>query len=190
MVSASSRTLRRRLRPVAWVILEEVALDAVVEDGRLVARTSARQLADRLGVDPSTAGNALSALRRQGLLVLEREHGPAGRFELSVYVLGAIAGLTVVHPGPTAPWVASPSLEKASAADSDAATAPPSRPRAQRPRAVEPGMAQPHTETSRPGEAEAARPGGATTPAGPASGSRAALQCPGQTALNFGTVSS
>lgn len=175
---------------MAWVILEEVALEAVVEDGRLVARTSARQLADRLGVDPGTAGNALGALRRLGLLTLEREHGPAGRFGLSVYVLGAIAGLTVVHPGPTAAWVASPSLDKASAAESDAAALTGSRPRAERPRAVEPCMAQPHTETSRPGDVEAARPTRATTPAGPATASAPAPQCPGQTALNFGTVSS
>jgi hypothetical protein len=48
------RPLRRALRPLVWVILEEVALDAVLEDGCLVARTSARQIADRLGLDPTT----------------------------------------------------------------------------------------------------------------------------------------
>jgi DNA-binding transcriptional MocR family regulator len=138
---------------VAWVILEEVTLQAVDEDGRLVAHTSARQLAHRLGVDPGTAGKALGALRRQGLLRLEREHGPAGRFGLSVYVLGEVAGLTVVRPGPVAPWVAPPSPEKASPDDSDPAAVTPAQPWAERPRAAAP-------------------------------------QCPGQTALNFGTVSS
>jgi hypothetical protein len=172
------------------VILEEVALEAVDEDGRLVARTSARQLAERLGVDPSTAGKALGALRRHGLLLLEREHGAAGRFGLSVYVLGAVAGLRVVHPGSIARWVAPPSLEKASTADSAVAALTPSGPRVEGPRVVEPGMAQPHMETSRPGDAEAARPTRAKTPAGPAPASAAAPQCPGQTALNFGTVSS
>ena len=175
---------------MAWVILEEVALQAVDEDGRLVARTSARQLAERLGVDPSTAGKALGALRRHGLLLLEREHGAAGRFGLSVYVFGEVAGLTVVRPGPVAPWVASPSLEKASGADSDPAALTPAQPWVERPRAAEPCMAQPHTKTSRPGDAEAARATRADTPLGPASGSAAAPQCPGQTALNFGTVSS
>lgn len=175
---------------MAWVILEEVALQAVDEDGRLVARTSARQLADRLGVDPGTAGKALGALRRQGLLVLEREHGPAGRFGLSVYVLGEVAGLTVVRPGPVAPWVASPTLEKAGAADSDPAEVTDAEPWVERPRAAEPCMAQPHTEMPPYGAAEAARPTRANTPVGPASGSAAAPQCPGQTALNFGTVSS
>ncbi|MGH9106077.1 MAG: hypothetical protein ACRDZX_09605 [Acidimicrobiales bacterium] len=52
VVSAASRALRRQLRPLVWVALEEVALDALAEDGQLVARTSARQVAERLGVDP------------------------------------------------------------------------------------------------------------------------------------------
>ena len=67
-MSAASRTLRRQLRALAWVTLEEVALDAVAEDGRLVARTSARQVAERLGVDPGTAAGALRVLRDRGLL--------------------------------------------------------------------------------------------------------------------------
>ena len=92
--------------------LEEVALDAVAEDDRLVARTSARQVAERLGVDPGTAAGALRVLHDRGLLVLEREQGPAGRFGLSVYVLGPVAGLTVVSMRATLPHVASPSLGK------------------------------------------------------------------------------
>lgn len=44
LVSTDSRSLRRELRSLVWVTLEEVALDAVAEDGRLVARTSARQV--------------------------------------------------------------------------------------------------------------------------------------------------
>ena len=75
LVSAASRTLRRQLRALAWVTLEEVALDAVAEGGRLVARTSARQVAERLGVDPGTAAGALRVLRDRGLWLLEREHG-------------------------------------------------------------------------------------------------------------------
>jgi len=37
---------------------EEVALEAVVVDGRLIARTSARRLAEGLGIDPGTAASA------------------------------------------------------------------------------------------------------------------------------------
>ena len=98
IVTTASRPLRRRLRPLAWVALEEVALDAVAEEGRLVARTSARQVAQLLGVDPGTAAGALRTLRRHGLLVLEREKGPTGRFGLSVYVLGRVDGLSVGSP--------------------------------------------------------------------------------------------
>ena len=98
VVSATSRSLRRQLRAVSWVTLEEVALDAVAEDGRLVARTSARQVADRLRVDPATAAGALRALRDRGLIALDRDRGRASRFGLSVYVLRPVAGLTVVVP--------------------------------------------------------------------------------------------
>ena len=98
VVSAASRTLRRQLRALVWMTLEEVALDAVAEGDRLVARTSARQVAERLGVAPGTAAGALGVLRDRGLLVLEREQGPVGRFGLSVYVLGPLAGLAVVPP--------------------------------------------------------------------------------------------
>jgi DNA-binding transcriptional ArsR family regulator len=98
---------------LVWVTLEEVALDAVAEDGRWVARTSARQVAERLGIDPGTANNALRDLRRDGLLTLEREHGPAGRFGLSVYVIGSIPGLTVVSPRVVEPGVAQPHIVRA-----------------------------------------------------------------------------
>lgn len=109
VVSAASRALRRQLRPLPWVTLEDVALDAVAEDGRLVARTSARRVAEQLGVDPGTAAGALRVLRDRGLLVLEREQGPAGRFGLSVYVLGSVAGLTLVGAGAEFPHLRSPS---------------------------------------------------------------------------------
>ena len=110
LLSADSRSLRRALRPLVWVTLEEVALDAVAEDGRLVARTSARQIAERLGVDPTTAAKALQALRKRGLVALEREKGPAGRFGLSVYQLGPVPGMTVASPCRADPRMVSPSL--------------------------------------------------------------------------------
>ncbi|HTW10748.1 MAG TPA: winged helix-turn-helix domain-containing protein [Acidimicrobiales bacterium] len=86
------------MQPLAWVILEDVALDARPENGKLVARTSARQVAQHLGIDPGTAARALRVLRDRGLLVLEREKGPGGRFGLSVYALGIVSGLTSVPP--------------------------------------------------------------------------------------------
>jgi len=97
LLSGECRALRCELRPLVWVILEEVALDAVVEDDRLVARTSARQVAERLRVDPGTAATALRALRQRGLVSLEREKVPGGRFGLSVYELRSVSGLSVVR---------------------------------------------------------------------------------------------
>jgi DNA-binding transcriptional ArsR family regulator len=93
---------------LVWVTLEEVALDAMPQGGRLVASTSARQVAERLGIDPGTAAAALRVLRERGLVELEREKGPAGRFGLSVYTLRPIAGLTVVQPRAGEPCVVSP----------------------------------------------------------------------------------
>jgi DNA-binding transcriptional ArsR family regulator len=97
VVSAASRTLRRQLRALGWVTLEEVALDAVAEDGQLVARTSARQVAERLRLDPRAVARELKALRDRGLVRLEPDQGEIGRrFGLWVYVLGPLTGLTVI----------------------------------------------------------------------------------------------
>jgi hypothetical protein len=108
ILSGECRPLRRSLRPVVWQVLEEVALDAVVEDGRLVARTSARQVAEGLGIDPGSAAAALRALRQRGLVSPWREKGPAGRFGLSVYQLHPVAGLSVVRPCTAEPFTVSP----------------------------------------------------------------------------------
>jgi hypothetical protein len=110
LLSAQSRPLRRRLRPLVWTVLEEVVLDAVIEDGRLVSRTSARRVAELLQVDPGSAARALRVLRQHGLVGLEGEKGPAGRFGLSVYVLGKVAGLTVLGPTAVEPLPANPGL--------------------------------------------------------------------------------
>jgi DNA-binding transcriptional ArsR family regulator len=110
LVSVGSRTLRRQLRALAWMTLEEVALAAVPEGGRLIAQTSARQVAEHLAVEPETVAGALRVLRNRGLLALEREQGPASRFGLSVYVLGSVAGLAVIAPGAAFPGTGAPSL--------------------------------------------------------------------------------
>jgi hypothetical protein len=122
LISLRCRALRRQLRPLAWMVLEDVALDAVVEDGRLVARTSARRLAEQLGIDPGTAANALGQLRRRGLLALEREPGRAGRFGLAVYVLGDVEGLVVVARCGAGPQMAGPDMVRPCAVDADMAS--------------------------------------------------------------------
>jgi DNA-binding transcriptional ArsR family regulator len=143
VLSGQCRPLRRALRPLVWVILEEVALDAVVEDGRLVARTSARQVAEQLGVNPSTAAEALRVLVRRGLVSLERETGPAGRFGLSAYQLRPPAGLSVVQPRTAEPFMASPALVQ---------------PPVEEPAVASPSVEAPHAESSRWEEREPGRP--------------------------------
>ncbi|MGA3221028.1 MAG: hypothetical protein ABSE77_18460 [Acidimicrobiales bacterium] len=177
VVSTASRTLRRQLRPLVWVALEEVALAAAAEGGRLVARTSARQVAEQLGLDAGTAAAALRVLRQRGLLVLEREKGPTGRFGLSVYVLGSVAGLTVLSPRAADPHMdeqgagrppvgsqpvehpelVSPDIERPCLARPDGAApelAPPhtGRPTMVRPSTAAPGLGAPSTTAPRPGQ--------------------------------------
>lgn len=177
VVSGASRALRRQLRPLEWVVLEEVALDAVVEDGRLVARTSARQIAERLGIDPGTAVTALRALRDRGLLRLCREKGPGGRFGLSVYQLGPITGLSVIGPHMAEPHMAEPHVLQSTVV---------------RPSLAEPGGEAPHVGP--PWCGGIAQGGGSVScpdrskavPALPVP----SLQCPGQEAFDFGSASS
>ena len=119
IMSTATRPLRRQLRALAWMTLEEVAPDAVAEDGRLVARTSARQVAERLGVDPGTAAGALRVLRDRGLLTIEREHGRAGRFGLSIYVVGPVPGLLIVPIRAALPPVEPPPLGNPDLDDDD-----------------------------------------------------------------------
>jgi hypothetical protein len=172
LVSPGCRDLRRELRPLAWIVLEDVALDAVVEDGRLVARTSARRLAEQLGIDPGTAASALRRLRHRGLLALERDPGPAGRFGLAVYVLSDVDGLAVVAPDGKGRIMAEPYMV--------------------RPCVVEPDMVSPDMAALVKGTAvtilsaqPATRPGIAVLAQG-SKGRSAPVQPPGQGELDLG----
>ncbi|HVB92993.1 MAG TPA: winged helix-turn-helix transcriptional regulator [Acidimicrobiales bacterium] len=204
LLGTECRPLRRALRPLVWVTLEEVALDAVVEDGRLVARTSARQIAGRLGLDPTTVASALKVLRQRGLVTLEREKGPAGRFGLSVYQLGTVPGVTVVSPGAADPCVVSPHVVRPVLAEPGMVAAPSVQPCRDTPPlassdTVQPCVGPPDMEGSdvvapdsadvTPGRRrDGGRAGGAgrsrSRPSSPLS------QCLGQTAFDLGSESS
>ena len=103
-----SRALRRSVRPVVWVVLEELALTAVTVDGIMMAATSVRAMAADLGLNPATTAAALRVLRDRGLVELTRETGAAGRFGLSVYRLGPIPGVDVLAPCQSSPCVDGP----------------------------------------------------------------------------------
>jgi hypothetical protein len=107
-LNAATRPLRRILRPIEWVVLEDVALDARPDAaGALVAPTSARRVAEHLGLTPGAVARALARLRSEGLVTHVRQPGDAGRFGLSAYVLAPVPGLDVVDAG-RAPDVAGP----------------------------------------------------------------------------------
>ncbi len=112
VVGPASAELRRSLRPIEWVVLEDVALDARPDgDGALVAPTSARRVAERLGLTPGATAGALARLRSAGLVTHARQAGPAGRFGLSAYVLGPVPGVEVLDADDrTSPDVAPPDV--------------------------------------------------------------------------------
>ncbi|HUP70931.1 MAG TPA: helix-turn-helix domain-containing protein [Acidimicrobiales bacterium] len=126
-IGPASAELRATLRPIEWMVLEEVALAAGADEtGVLVAPTNARQVGERLGLTAGTASRALARLRALGLVSHVRCCGPSGRFGPSSYVLGSIPGLEVVDPGPApccdppcsgAPCVESPHMAAPSMGD-------------------------------------------------------------------------
>lgn len=202
VLSGECRPLRQTLRPVTWVILEEVALDAVDEDGRLVARTSARRVAEQLGVNPTTAAEALRVLARRGLVSLERETGPAGRFGLSVYQLFPPAGLCVVQPCAVEPFMVSPSMVKSELEEPDAGSPSVEAPAAESSHSAERGprragrpdvgadtdpivvASDPDSSTDVPGGGLSRRPGRSMGSPG------SSPHCTGQETLDFGWGSS
>jgi hypothetical protein len=159
VLGPASRKLRRALRPIEWVVLEDVALDARPDaTGALVSATSARRVAEHLGLTPGAAARALARLRSAGLVTHTRQAGPAGRFGLSAYLLGPVPGLDVVDaadgpdgaaPAPVAPRPAPPPVD---------------RPRAVQAPMGEPAAAAP-SAANEPGSGERARTSGARSPA-------------------------
>ena len=98
VVWSNARGLMRALRPQAWVVLHDLVFDAEWIDGRWVAPSSARLIADHLRIDPGTAAAALRQLRDSGVAELTQSAGSAGRFGLASYTLRLPSGIEVVSP--------------------------------------------------------------------------------------------
>ena len=98
VLTSDCRELRRSLTPIAWTVLEEVLLDALIDGDQIIATTSARRIAGQLDIDAGTAASALRLLRNRRLLELKRCSGRAGRFGLSSYVVLGTPGMRLLSP--------------------------------------------------------------------------------------------
>jgi hypothetical protein len=117
VLSPTCRALRRRLGALTWFVFEDVVLDAEPAGSGLHAATSARRVAEHLGVTPGTAAGALRKLRQFGLLTHRRLAGASGRFGLSSYRVVLPDGMAIV------PRVGAPDMEHPQMADRHAPTA-------------------------------------------------------------------
>ena len=124
VVWSHASDLLRVFRPQMWVVLQDLALDADWHDGRLVASSSARLVAEHLHIDPGTAAAALRALRDRGVAELCQTSGAAGRFGLASYTLSLPCGLEIVPPQLENPHTAEPVAEKPHTEQSNTAQAP------------------------------------------------------------------
>jgi hypothetical protein len=98
VVWSQGRDVLRVFRAQAWVVLQDLAFDAEWCDGRLVASSSARLVAEHLRIDPGTAAAALRTLRDRGVVELTQSSGAGGRFGLAAYTLLLPPGLEVLSP--------------------------------------------------------------------------------------------
>ena len=88
-VFASSRAVKRAVGLTAWAVLEDIALDARLDQqGRLVAETNVRRIAGNLGLGKNAVSRHLAKLRDFGFVLHEemRDAG-SGRYDVSRYVL-------------------------------------------------------------------------------------------------------
>ncbi len=107
-VAPESRQAHRTLGTTAWAVLEDVALDAQLDDhGRLLAVTNVRRIALQLGISKDTAARALGRLADAGLVERQHRRDHTGAFTASVYVVRLAHGSGLVHvevdPRPTTP---------------------------------------------------------------------------------------
>ena len=96
MVGPESTRTRRALGPLAWAVLEELALSADAGHGASTARLGVRDLAARLGLSKDTAARGLGRLLAAGIVVrvVERD-GASGRFGTARYDITLPDGIDV-----------------------------------------------------------------------------------------------
>ncbi|MGH9030525.1 MAG: hypothetical protein ACRDZV_00215 [Acidimicrobiia bacterium] len=101
-IDARCQQLRRDVGPVAWLVLEELALDARSDGDALFVPTSVRELAAAVSLNKDTVARAVAVLVRLGVV---EHHQPAsgGRFGAGCYRLTLPAGLDVIRDDTTVP---------------------------------------------------------------------------------------
>lgn len=104
VLTKEAMVLRRQLRPISWMVLEQILLDTTIADsGDLIVRTSARHISEALRLDTVEVARALRVLRDAGLLTMAVNAQRGTRFGLTPYrLLDQLSGLTVQNrPLPT-----------------------------------------------------------------------------------------
>jgi DNA-binding transcriptional ArsR family regulator len=84
IVGPGARDVVVRLGPVAWVVLERMAQQAMADGDDLVVCASVRSLAAELGLAKDTVAWALRRLRRAGLVEFVGERFERGSYRLTV----------------------------------------------------------------------------------------------------------
>jgi DNA-binding transcriptional ArsR family regulator len=103
-VFPSSRLVKKAVGLAAWGVLEDIALDATLDErGRLVAETNVRRIAHHLGLNKDTVTRHLRRLREYGFVLQEEERSAgSGRYEACRYVLDPSACVERFTVTPTA----------------------------------------------------------------------------------------
>jgi hypothetical protein len=97
VIGSAASELRRRLGPLAWVVLEL----AVSESCDGMASVSARSIAASLGVSKDTGARAVRRLTDAGLMQRLERHGDDGRFTAGHYRLSVAADvLSIIEVRP------------------------------------------------------------------------------------------
>lgn len=123
-VLPSSRALCRRVGPLAWVLLEELALRAEAQPDGLTVETNVRDLGAMFNFGKDTVSRALGRLADLGLIHTQARR-VAGRYAGCAYVLDIEAcrraGIVIAQgavpspPGPVAPCPVEPDAAQADA---------------------------------------------------------------------------
>ena len=79
VVAPASREWRRRLGPLAWAVLEDLALGAHSDTAGWVAPVGVRGVAAAIGINKDTAARAVAVLGAAGFVTLTPVQGLNGR---------------------------------------------------------------------------------------------------------------